>query len=382
MTFALDGLRVLDLGTVIAAPSAARYMADFGADVIKIESPDGDPTRRLGWAPPDGGDAYFWKLLGRGKRCIALDLKQPDDIEVLWQLIDTADILIENYRPGTLERLGFSPEKIFARRPAMVILRLTGFGQDGPYASKPGFATVIEGLSGYGSLNGEPDSGPLLPPIAITDELAGIVGAFSVMVALRHAERTGEGQVVDVNLLESMLQVMGPLPAAYKHLGFIQQRLGSGLSWTAPRGAYECADGRWVAFSASADTVARRLMKVLGLGDDERFATFAGRIANRIELEDYVKAWVKQRHSDDVLAQFEAVDAAIAPVYDMAEVVNDPHNIARDTFLEVDGTLMQQLVARMEKTPGRITHAGRAHNADGDAIRAELAARNETKDDA
>lgn len=372
MTFALAGLRVLDLGTVIAAPTAARYLADFGADVIKIESPQGDPTRRLGWTPPEGGDAYFWKLLGRGKRCIALDLKDEPDKAILWRLIDTADILIENYRPGTLERLGFAPDDIFARRPAMVILRLTGFGQDGPYAHKPGFATVIEGLSGYGSLNGEPDGGPLLPPIAITDELAGIVGAFAVMVALRHAERTGEGQVVDVNLLESMLQVMGPLPAVYKHLGKIQPRMGSGLPWTAPRGAYECADGRWVAFSASADTVARRLMQLLGLGDDERFATFAGRIKYREELEAFVKAWVKQRHSDDVLAQFAAVDAAIAPVYDMAEVVNDAHNIARDTFVEVDGTLMQQLVARMAKTPGRISHAGRAHDADRDDILSEL----------
>lgn len=380
MTFALDGLRVLDLGTVIAAPTAARYLADFGADVIKVESPDGDPTRRLGWQPPDGGDAYFWKILGRGKRCIALNLKDDHDREILWRLIDTADILIENYRPGTLARLGFAPEKIHARRPAMVILSVTGFGQDGPYASKPGFATVIEGLSGYGALNGEPGGGPILPPIAITDELAGIVGAFAVMVALRHAEATGEGQVVDVNLLESMLQVMGPLAAAYKHLGFIQPRMGSGLPWTAPRGAYECADGRWVAFSASADTVARRLMKLLGLEDDERFATFPGRIANRVELEAYVTKWVRERHSDDVLAAFEAVDAAIAPVYDIAEVVNDPHNIARDTFVEVDGTLMQQVVARMPKTPGRISHAGRAHDADRDDILAELDAWPHTKD--
>ena len=372
MTFALDGLRVLDLGTVIAAPTAARYLADFGADVIKVESPEGDPTRRLGWQPPEGGDAYFWKLLGRGKRCIALNLKDEHDKQILWRLIDTADIVIENYRPGTLERLGFAPEKMLERRPHMVILRLTGFGQDGPYANKPGFATVIEGLSGYGSLNGEPDGGPLLPPIAITDELAGIVGAFAIMVALRHAERTGEGQVVDVNLLESMLQVMGPLPAAYKHLGYIQPRLGSGLHWTAPRGAYECADGRWVAFSASADTVARRLLKLLDLEGDPRFVTFADRTKNRVALEEYVKQWVKERHSDDVLAQFEAVDAAIAPVYDMAEVVNDPHNIARDTFVEVDGTLMQQVVARFEKTPGRIKHAGHAHDADRADILDEL----------
>jgi len=361
---ALEGLRVIDMATVLAGPHTARYLGDFGAEVIKVEAPGGDGTRRMGWRPPEGGDAYMWKLLGRNKRCAVIDLKSEAGLEAMRRLVDTADVLIENLRPGTLERLGLVPDDMLASNPRLVILRISGFGQDGPYAHKPGFATLAEAMSGFASMNGEPDGAPLLPPIALTDEVAGIVGAFAVMVALRHRDRTGEGQVIDVNLLESMLQLMGPLPAAYAHLGYLQPRLGSGIPYTVPRGTYCCADGVWVAVSTSAESVAQRVMDLIGVGDDERFATFTERVDHRDELEQIVIEWIAARPSTEVLGAFDAAEAAIAPVYTMADVVADPHIAARDVLVEVDGVLMQAPVARMSKTPGAIRHAGRPLGAD------------------
>lgn len=200
----LDGVRVVELATVIAGPGTGKYLADFGADVIKVEAPNGDPARRMGWIGPNEVDSYFWKLVNRNKRTISLDLKTPQSEQTLWALLADANVLIENMRPGKLEALGFSPDELLRRNPGIVILRVSGFGQDGPYAQHPGFATIAEALSGLASLLGEPDGPPLLPPIAVTDEVTALVGAFATLAALRHAEKTGEGQVVDVSLLESM----------------------------------------------------------------------------------------------------------------------------------------------------------------------------------
>ena len=227
-------------------------------------------------------------------------------------------------------------------------------------------------MSGFSALSGEPDGGPLLPPIALTDEVTALAGAFAVMVALRHAERTGEGQVVDVNLLESMFQLMGPLPAAYADSGYLQPRLGSGIPYTVPRGTYRCADGVWVAISSSAETVAQRLLELLGIDGDERFSTFQDRSRNRAALEEKMTAYVAAHTSKEVLAEFERVDAAIAPVLDMSDIVDDPHYRHRQALVEVDGVLMQNVVARMSRTPGRIRHAGRPLGADNDELLAEL----------
>lgn len=361
---ALEGIRVVDMATVLAGPGAARYLADYGADVVKVEAPGGDGTRRLGWRDPRDGESYLWKILGRNKRAVVLDLKQPDDLARMRDLVATADVLVENLRPGTLERLGLAPDDLRARNPGLVVLRVTGFGQDGPYAARPGFATLAEAMSGFAAINGEPDGGPLLPPIALTDEIAALVGAFAVLVALRHRDRTGEGQVVDVSLLESMLQVMGPLPAAAAHLDYEQPRLGSGIPYTVPRGTYRCADGRWVAISTSAESVAARVMELLGVGDDERFATFEGRVAHREELDRLVGAWVGARPAATVLAAFEEAQAAVAPVYSMHEVLADPHLRARGALVEVDGVVMPAPVARLSRTPGVVRHAGRDLDAD------------------
>ena len=288
------------------------------------------------------------------------------------RLVDSADVLIENFRPGTLERLGLDPIDLLERNPGLVILRITGFGQDGPYSGRPGFATMAEAMSGFAAINGEPDGAPLLPPIALTDEVTALAGAFSVMVALRHRDRTGEGQVVDVNLLETMLQLMGALPSANAHLGYLQPRLGSGIPYTVPRGTYQTADGKWIAISTSAESIAARVMQLLGVGADPRFASFEGRVAHRAELDGIVADWVGARDAEDVLARFADAEAAIAPIYSMADLLADPHIEAREAMVEVDGVKMPGLLARFSKTPGEVRHAGRPLGADTESVLADL----------
>lgn len=370
---ALDGIRVIDMATVIAAPGAARYLADYGADVIKVEAPGGDGTRRLGWVDPSDGDSYMWKLVARGKRTMVLDLKTEAGLDAMRELLRDADVLIENLRPGALERLGLAPDDLLAVNPGLVILRVTGFGQTGRYAQRPGFATMAEAMSGFASINGEPDGAPLPPPIALTDEVTALVGAFAILAALRHRDRTGEGQVVDINLLDTMLSLMGPLHSASAHLGYEQPRLGSGIPYSVPRGTYQCADGKWVAVSASAESVAARLMTLLGVGDDDRFATFDSRVAHREELDAIVGAWIGARAAPEVIVAFESAEAAIAPVYSVAEVARDPHVMERESLIEVDGITMPGLIARFSRTPGDVRFAGRALGADTESVLAELA---------
>ena len=365
----LSDLRVVDCSTVVAGPGCARYLADFGADVIKVERPDGgDTTRAMGWRDPRDGVALWWKLEGRGKRTVVLDLKADDGRDAMLRLCDTADVLVENFRPGTLERLGLGPEVLHARNPRLVVTRVSGFGQDGPYAQRPGFATLAEAMSGFAAINGEPDGGPLLPPIALTDEVTGLVAAFATMVAVH----SGVGQVVDVSLLESMFQLMGPLISVWHTRGELQERLGSGIPYTVPRGTYRCADGRWVAISTSAESVAQRVLRLLGVDHDDRFATFEGRVEHREELDGIVQAWCAARTADAVLAAFDAAEAAIAPVLTMADIAADPHYAARGSIAEVDGVPMQGLVARLSATPGRIRWAGRPLGADTDEVLGEL----------
>lgn len=365
----LGDLRVIDCSTVVAGPGTARYLADYGADVIKVERPgEGDTTRNLGWRDPKDDLSLWWKMMGRGKRTVVLDLKTDDGLENMLKLCDSANVLVENFRPGVLERLGLGPDVLLARNPSLVITRVSGFGQDGPYSQRPGFATIAEAMSGFAEINGEPDGPPLLPPIALTDEVTALVGAFATMVAL-HSRK---GQVVDVSLLESLFQLMGPLPGAHQLFGYEQPRMGSGIPYTVPRGTYVTADGKWVAVSTSAETVAARVMKLIGVGDDERFSTFDGRIANRNELEGLVVDWIGARTLDEVLASFEDAQAAIAPVMSMADIAADPHFRARGAIQDVEGLHMQGLVARLSKTPGCIRWAGRPLGADTEEVLSEL----------
>jgi crotonobetainyl-CoA:carnitine CoA-transferase CaiB-like acyl-CoA transferase len=363
----LHGLRVIDLSTLLAGPNCGRYLADFGADVIKIERPDGgDSLRRLAWRDPRDGEGLWWKLVNRNKRTIALDLKSPEDLDLLLRLVSEADVLIENFRPGTLERLGLGPDVLLALKPSLVITRVTGFGQTGPYRNRPGFATIAESMSGLASISGEPDGQPLLPAIALTDEVTGVVAAFATMVALH----SGVGQVVDISLLESLFQLMGPLISLYQLTGELQQRLGSGLPYSVPRGTYRCSDGHWVGVSTSSDSVAARVLKLLGVGDDPRFATFSARMEHREELEAAMTAWCAARTQAEVMDAFTGAEAAIGPVMSMADISADPHYAARQAIAEVDGTPMQGLIAHLSATPGVLRWQGRALDADGDEIRA------------
>jgi len=361
----LADLRVLDLSTVIAGPNCARYLADFGADVIKVERPGGDSLRQMAWRDDRDGEGLWWKLANRNKRTIVLDLKDGDDLAVLWRLVDGATVLVENFRPGTLERLGLGPDVLLARNPRLVVTRVSGFGQNGPYASRPGFATIAEAMSGFAALNGEADGPPLLPPVALTDEATGVAAAFATLVAVH----SGVGQVVDVSLLETMFHFMGALPTLFALTGEQQPRLGSGLPYSVPRGTYQCGDGRWVAVSTSSDTVAARVMGLLGVGDDARFTTFAGRTEHRDELEAVMVRWCATRSRDEVVAAFEEANAAVGPVMDMADIAADPHYAARDAIVDVGGVPMQGALARLSATPAVLSWPGRPLDADGDAIR-------------
>ena len=362
----LADIRVLDISTVIAGPNCARYLADFGAQVIKVERPDGgDSLRNMAWKDPRDGVGLWWKLANRNKRTVALDLKDPEDRSVFLQLVDEAHVLVENFRPGTLERLELGPDVLLARNPRLVITRVSGFGQTGPYASRPGFASIAESMSGFAAVNGEPNGQPLLPAIALTDEVTGIAGAFATMVALH----SGVGQVVDINLLETIFHIMGPVASLFALTGELQPRLGSGLPYTVPRGTYRCADGKWVGISASSDSVASRVIHILGVSEDSRFASFDNRVANREVLEQLMQEWCATRTQAEVIGIFEQAEAAIGPVFDMADIAQDEHFRFREAITVVGDTPMQNLIAQLSATPGILRHVGRDLDQDGDDIR-------------
>jgi crotonobetainyl-CoA:carnitine CoA-transferase CaiB-like acyl-CoA transferase len=363
---ALEGIRVIDCSTVVAGPRIAGYLGDFGADVIKVEHPErGDDTRRFG-AQKDGVSMY-WKLVGRNKRCVTLNLSMPEGQEIARKLFDGADVVIENFRPGTLERWNLGPEDLLTSNPKLVVVRVTGFGQDGPYSHRPGFATLAEAMSGFASITGEPDGPPLLPPIALADEVTGLVGTWATMAALYWRDaRGGQGQVIDLSLYESLMQLLGPLPLAWDQLGYLQPRMGSRLPYTAPRNAYRCKDEKWVALSATAQSVAMRVFDCIGrpeLKDDPRFATHHDRTENARELDELIAEWMGRHTCAEALEVFERHDAALAPIYNVSEFMDDPHVRSRgsiETLEDPDwgSVRMQGIVPRMSHTPGRIATTG------------------------
>jgi len=359
----LADLKVVDISTIFAGPHCARYLADFGADVVKVERPSGDSTRNIGWRAADG-ETLWWKLVNRGKRAITLDLKSDDDLATLKRMLSVADVLVENLRPGKLESLGLIPDELFEVNPKLTITRVTGFGQSGPYRNRPGFATLAEAMSGFSAMSGEADGAPLLPPIALTDEVTGLAAAFATMVAVH----SGGGQTVDVNLLETMMQIMGPLISAWHSERYLQPRLGSGIAYSVPRGTYQASDGGWIAVSTSSDAIAQRVMKLIGVADDERFQTFDGRIANREEVDRLMAEWVGKRTLSEALESFESAEAAAAPVLNVGELSADRHVAERGSLIEVDGVVMQSLIAQLSKTPGEVRWAGRSLGADNDTL--------------
>ena len=361
----LADVRVLDLSTILAGPGCARHLADFGADVIKVERRGaGDSARNLGWRDPADDQTFFFKGANRNKRFIELDLVDDTDRNTLLDLVEHSNVLVENMRPGKLDALGLTEAVLHARQPSLVIVRVSAFGQTGPYKDRPGFATLAEAMSGFASINGAAEGAPTLPPVALTDEVTGLAAAFATMVALH----SGVGQTVDVNLLETMVQMMGPLPSLWMRTGQLQPRLGSGLPYSIPRGTYQTLDGKWVAVSSSADSVAARVMELIGLGGDPRVATVADRMEHRILVEDRMTAWVSTRSLTDVLAQMENSDAAAAQVYGVDELCADPHVKAREVMVEADDYPMPNVIARLSSTPGRVKWPGRVAGSDASEV--------------
>ncbi|MFC5670506.1 CaiB/BaiF CoA transferase family protein [Streptomyces incanus] len=374
-----SGLRVLDLATLFAGPLAATLLGDFGAEVVKIEHPKKpDPSR--GHGPSKNGVGLWWKMLGRNKRTITLDLSTRGGRATLLRLAGTADVIIENFRPGTLEKWDLGWSELSAANPRLVLVRVTGFGQFGPYAHRPGFGTLAEAMSGFAAITGEPDSPPTLPPFGLADSIAGLTTAYAVLTALAGRDRTGEGQVVDMALIEPILTALGPQPTWYDQLGHVQPRTGNRSQNNAPRGTYLTADGTWVAVSTSAQSVAERVMRLVGrpeLIDEPWFATGAGRARHADVLDEAVGGWIACRTRTDVLAAFEKAEAAVAPVQDVRDVMTDPQYQALNTITTVDdpelGPLrMQNVLFRLSHTPGAIRWAGRPHGADTDEVLTEL----------
>lgn len=379
MTRPLDGIKVVEAATLFAAPLASMLLGDFGADIVKIEHPlRPDPARGHG-ASKDGIGLWF-KTLSRNKRLITLSLATPRGRDVFLRLVEGSDVVIENFRPGTLERWRLGPDELLAVNPRVVIARVSGFGQTGPYASRPGFGTLAEAMSGFAVINGEPDDPPLLPPLALADGVTAFATAFSVLAALRAREATGRGQIVDLSLVEPLMLLLGPQFAQADLLGEVQARTGNRSSHNAPRNLYRTADGRWVAVSASATSIAERVLRLVGRADlTERdwFASGSGRAAHVDEIDAAVAAWIGARSRDEVIAAFEEAEAAIGPVYDAREILDDPQLAALGAIAEVPDedlgrVLMSNVVARLSETPGEIRWPGRAHGADTAAVLAEL----------
>ena len=368
----LSGIRVLDCSTILAGPLTCQILGDFGADVIKIEHP-AKPDGMRGHGRAVDGHGVWWKEIGRNKRTIGLHLGHPDGAELLLDLARPADVLVENFRPGTLERWGLSWEVLQEANPDLILLRVTGFGQTGPYASRAAFGTLVEAMSGFAHLTGQADGPPTLPAFGLADSIAGIAGASAVSMALYHRDaKGGSGQCIDLSLLEPIMTAIGPAPTVYELTGEVQHRQGNRSSNNAPRNLYLTSDGHWVAVSTSADAIACRVMELVGhpeVVDEPWFATGAQRAENADLLDGYVGGWIAERTREAVLEAFDAAGAAVAPVYTPADLVQDPQVQALQMLTRVAdedlGELLQHNVLyRMSASPGSIRATGRPHAAD------------------
>ena len=377
---ALAGIKVLDLATLFAGPLMATILGDFGADVLKIEHPRGDPARTHG--PSKDGVPLWWAQLARNKRCISLYLGSPDGAELFKRLVADADVVVENFRPGTIEKWGLGPDILHAINPGLIIARVTGFGQFGPMSHRAGFGTLAEAMSGFASMTGEPNGPPTLPPFGLADGISALSLTNAVLMALFIRDRAvargglGQGQVIDLAIIEPILTVLGAQPIIYDQLGTVQERTGNRSVNNAPRNTYVTRDGKWVAVSTSANPIAERVMHLVGHPEvisEPWFSSGAERAKRADLLDAMVASWVLERDQVEVIAAFEAADAAIAPIYNVEDIFADPQFAALDTLTTViDPTLgpvrMQNVLFRLSATPGRIKWTGRALGADNTAV--------------
>ena len=375
----LTGIRVLDVSTVYAAPICAMLLGDYGAEVIKIEHPRGDPARTHGHNKD--GHGLWWKVISRNKRTVTLNLGHPTGQELLERLAADADVLIENFRPGVMEKWSLGPDRLHEINPSLVILRVTGFGQYGPYAKRRAFGTLAEAMSGFAHQTGQPDGPPTLPPFGLADGVTGLAATVGVLLALYHRANGGggRGQVIDISLLEPLLTLLGPGPSVYDQLGIVPGRHGNRSPNNAPRNTYRTRDGRWVAISASATSIAERVMRLVGrpdIAEQPWFHSARERVRHGDQLDDIVGGWIGARDFDAVMTAFEEAGAAIAPIYDIEQLVNDPQVAALDAVTTVQdedlGPLrMQNLMFRLSETPGAIRFPGRRLGQDNEPVYGE-----------
>ena len=388
----LNGLKVLDLSIIVAGGTASSLMADFGAEVVKVERPgSGDPLRNWGPfkspQPPfdkggTGGISLWWKVHSRNKKSITLDLASSQGQELLKRLAEKADLLIEGFRPGAMERWGLGPEDLHRVNARLIMVRFSGFGQSGPYKDRPGFGTIAECMSGYVAMTGFPDSPPVLPPVPLADEVAGVFGAMAGMMALYYRDgprgdvpQPGQGspdtserggQVIDVSLFEPLFRLCIPHVTMYDLLGISRERVGNDFPDAAPRNLYRSGDGRWLGLSATSQSTFETLARAMGLAGlitDPRFKDNAARLENREDLNQVLGGWLGQRSTEEAMDTLIPAGGVVGPVYDAAQIVDDPHYQAREDILNIDDpelgpTRMVGIVPKFSGTPGAVEHAG------------------------
>jgi formyl-CoA transferase len=356
---ALDGVRILDLSRLVAGNTLTQVLADFGAEVIKIEPPAGDTLR----AWQTNGVTTNWKIYARNKKSLGLELRKPEARELLLRFLPSAAMFIESFRPGTLEAMGLAPAKLLELNPRLIIVRISGWGQDGPYRRRPGFGTLVEGMSGFAAMNGFEDREPVLPPMYMADSYAGLYGATAAMIALREVEHNGgRGQVIDLPLLDPVFAVLGPQAANYRLTGKVKPRTGSRSTNAAPRNAYRCKDGKYVGLSASIQKMAERVFRSIGradLIDNPRYRTNADRVKHAEELDAIIGAFVAERTQAENVTFFEQAEVTIGPIYDISQIVEDPHVVERELIADYpDSDMgefpMHHVVPRLSGTPGAI----------------------------
>jgi crotonobetainyl-CoA:carnitine CoA-transferase CaiB-like acyl-CoA transferase len=362
----LAGTRVIDISNFLAAPLASMFLSDFGADVIKVERPGtGDEVRR--WGEVKNGVGLYYKAVNRNKKSVTADLRTPMGVEVVKRLVKDADILVENYRPGTLEKWGLSPEMLHEINPGLIVLRVTGFGQNGPNHKRPGFGTIAEAYAGYVYISGESSGPPLLPGFGLADSTTGLMGAYLASIALHEKRRSGRGQVIDLALYETLLTLLGPQVVNYDQLGIIQERAGSRLPFTAPRNIYRTRDGKFISVGGSAQSIFERICTALEIPDlpkDPRFIDNRARLKNVDALDAALQAAISRFDRADLMRSFVELEAAISPVNNVQDVMHDEHIASRENIVslpdeELGAPLrMQNVVGKLSRTPGEIRHTG------------------------
>lgn len=377
----LVGLKVLDIGTMIAGPMAATLLADFGAEVIKIEHPVyGDAMRE--WTPMKEKKSLWWKVIARNKRLITLNLSAPKGRDILLDLVRDYDVVVENFRPGTLEKWGLGFEDLHRVNPRVILVRVSGFGQSGPYSKRPGYGTVAEAMTGIPHFTGFPETPPTLPPVPLGDSIAATFAAMGTMFAVYHRDVAGggEGQVIDVSLYEPFFRLAESMVIGFDQLGIVKERLGNRLAEDSPRNAYGTKDGEWVAISASNDRTFQRLARAIGrpdLVEDARFRDNRSRIENANELDRIMLEWFEQRTLDEALEQLENCDVVAGPIYDIARIFEDPHYLAREDIVAVPDedfgeVRMQAAIPKFSHTPGEVRYAGLGKGAHNDDVYGDL----------